>query len=288
MAGARHVLRTVEQQQVGAVAVASGAADLLVVAFRAVRHVEVDDEAHVRPVDAHAESDCGDDDDRLAAAEACQAGAFLDRAEAGVEGDRGQVFLAQFGGGAFGFRTAAAVDDAGLALVGLKEVQQLRGFAELRFGGDVQVWAMEAGGEDVRVLHVECGEDVVAGARVGGGGECDAWDAGEDLGEALEVAVLGAEFMAPGADAVGFVDGDERQLAAAQAVERAGREQAFGGDVEQIQPAGIEKVGDAGGLARFELGVQGAGGDAKLAQRGDLVVHQRDQRGDDQGSAFAD
>ena len=84
-------------------------------------------------------------------------------------------------------------------------------------GGDVQVGSVKAGGEDVGAAHVERRQYVVAGARVGGGRQGDTGDAGEDLREAFEVAVFRAELMAPGADAMGLVDGDERQVAAAQA-----------------------------------------------------------------------
>ncbi len=57
-----------------------------------------------------------------------------------------------------------------------------------------------------------------------------------------------------------------------------GGEQAFGRDVEQVEHAGIEVAADAAMLVGIKLGVQGGGGDADLAQGGDLVVHQRDQR----------
>ena len=68
---------------------------------------------------------------------------------------------------------------------------------------------------------------------------------------------------------------------------RAGAEQPFRRDIEQVEPSGIELAPDAALLLRVEIGMQRAGGDAKLAQRRHLVVHQRDQRGDDDGGAGA-
>ena len=70
VAGAGDVLAAVEEEGVGALAVPPCPADLLVEGFRAVRHVQVHDEADVGPVDAHAEGDGGHHDDGLAAAEA--------------------------------------------------------------------------------------------------------------------------------------------------------------------------------------------------------------------------
>jgi len=73
------VLAAVKQQRIGPLAVAAGAADLLVIRLRAVRHVEMDDEADVRPVDPHAEGDGRHHDHRLAAAEPGQADPLLQR-----------------------------------------------------------------------------------------------------------------------------------------------------------------------------------------------------------------
>ena len=56
-AAQRDVVDAVERQRVGRQPVAAGAADLLVVALDRLRQVGMDDEAHVRLVDAHAEGD---------------------------------------------------------------------------------------------------------------------------------------------------------------------------------------------------------------------------------------
>ena len=89
MARLRDVLPAEQQQRVGRVAVTAGAADLLVPRLRAVRHVEMHDEAHVGPVDAHAERDRRDDHQRLTRAEPRQRLALVLRLQPGMEGDRG-------------------------------------------------------------------------------------------------------------------------------------------------------------------------------------------------------
>ena len=85
------VLPAIQQQRLRRIAVAAGAADLLVVRLGAVRHVEMHDEAHVRPVDPHAEGDRRDHHHRLARAEPRQRCALRLGIQSGVEGDRGNA-----------------------------------------------------------------------------------------------------------------------------------------------------------------------------------------------------
>ena len=96
MARLGDVLAAVQQQRVRRIAVAAGAADLLVVRLRAVRHVEVHDEAHVRPVDAHAERDRRHHDHRLARAEPRQRLALLLGFQAGMKCDRRDALSTSF------------------------------------------------------------------------------------------------------------------------------------------------------------------------------------------------
>ena len=56
------VVEAVEHVRIGGRAVAPGAADLLIVGLDAARQVGMEDVAHVRLVDPHAEGDGGDDD----------------------------------------------------------------------------------------------------------------------------------------------------------------------------------------------------------------------------------
>ena len=60
---------------------------------------------------------------------------------------------------------------------------------------------------------------------------------GKSLPQRAELAVLRPEIVAPHADAVGLVDGDERQLRVLQELAEAVRDQPLGGDVEQLQSA---------------------------------------------------
>ena len=84
-----------------------------------------------------------------------------------------------------------------------------------------------------------------------------------------------------------FVDRDQGELAAPEPFQGACTQQAFRGHIKQIEAPVIEQVGDARNLARLQFRMERACGNIKLAQGGDLIVHQRDQRGDHECRAFA-
>ena len=147
-------------------------------------------------------------------------------------------------------------------------------------------WKLET--KTFALIHAQRREDVLLGARVGGRGQRDAGDAWEYVGQAGEFAKFRAEFVTPLGDAVGLVNGEQGERHARQAVHGAVAQQAFGGDVEQVELPFDQVAGDGAGLGGVDFGVQGAGVDADLAQGGDLVVHQGDQRRDDDRGAGAD
>ena len=59
-------------------------------------------------------------------------------------------------------------------------------------------------------------DDLTPRRRIRSGGERQARDIGEEIGETVEGAVFGPEIMAPVRKAVGLVDGDERETAGLQ------------------------------------------------------------------------
>ena len=129
-------------------------------------------------------------------------------------------------------------------------------------------------------FHPQRAQYVVPRARIGGRGQRDARHAGELIGQTRQAAVFRAELMSPLRDAMRLVDGEQRKLQARQPLQRAVRQQPLRRDVEQIELLLDQVARGAARLRRVELGMQCAGGDAKLAQRRDLIVHQRDQRRD--------
>jgi len=97
--------------------------------------------------------------------------------------------------------------------------------------------------------------------------------------------VVGAEVVAPLADAMRFVHGDQARADAPEERQCCARGEPFGRHVKELQPAFVEACED--GL-RFLLGVAGsqrAGLDPGFAQAADLVAHERDEGGDHDGHA---
>ena len=106
--------------------------------------------------------------------------------------------------------------------------------------------------------------------------------AGEEVAEG---AVIGAKVMAPGGDAVGLVDGDEGRLASSEHLGEVGDSHALGRDEEKLEGT-VEVV--AAGLAGFiagEAGVDAGDAEAGGSELGGLVVHEGDERADDECGA---
>src|SRR5918999_1175754 len=91
------VLRAIEEDRLRRLAVAPGAADLLVVGVERVRDRRVVDPPHVGLVDAHAERGGGGDGLQVAGHEPLLHGVALARAKAGVVRGGGDSALAQRG-----------------------------------------------------------------------------------------------------------------------------------------------------------------------------------------------
>ena len=127
------------------------------------------------------------------------------------------------------------------------------------------------------------------GASLGGGGgrQRDARHIGPAFVQHRQAQVFRAEIVAPLRDAVGLVDGEQRDVAAFQQLQAAVGQQALGRHVQQVQLAGQESLLDVAGHAPFLRRVEEGGAHAEFGQRVDLVLHQRDQGRHDDTGAFA-
>src|SRR3954468_24705183 len=120
------VLQAVGHPRVRGQPVAPGAAGLLVVALDALRQVEVRDEAHVRLVDTHAESDGRDHDEAILALEALLVPAARFGLHAGVIRESRNALRLEEGRRLIGLLARQAVDDARFAgMLGTHEVEEL-------------------------------------------------------------------------------------------------------------------------------------------------------------------
>ena len=151
---------------------------------------------------------------------------------------------------------------------------------------EAQVGAVEAGDADIGVVEAEALADVVAHEGVGGGGQSDDGRVAQAGSGGAEVAVAGAEVVAPLRDAVGLVDGEEGDVDAAQGGDKTTVGEALGGNVEEAEVAIGDAAQDVGLLLAGDSRIDGRGGDPVARERIDLVLHQREQGRDNEGEAI--
>ena len=144
-----------------------------------------------------------------------------------------------------------------------------------------EVRPVEAGDDGVGLLDPEALADVGDHRGRGRRGEGE-----HALGPELacpdgELEVVGPEVVAPLRDAVRLVDGEEGDLRGLELGEEALVVEALRGDVEQSQTAVAQPVRDVPGLVGTEARVEARGIHSPAGEEVDLVLHQRDQRRDD-------
>ncbi len=152
---------------------------------------------------------------------------------------------------------------------------------------DVEVVATEAVDEEGGLVELELGDDVALDRRGGGGGEGDDRGGAQGGQVVAECPVVGAEVVAPGGDAVGLVDGDEGRLALGEHLGEAGDAHALGGDEEELEGAVEVVAAGLAGLLAVEPGVDAGDLEAGGGELVGLIVHQGDERADDQRGAAA-
>ena len=176
-------------------------------------------------------------------------GLALLRRHAGVVGDDVDAALLQRRRQVVHVAAAQAVDDAGLAVVAVEDFADLFQQVVARQHAVGQVGPVEVADQDDGVAQGELGDDVAADLFGGGGGVGMDGGVGEELAEAGQHAIFGAEIVAPVADAVGLVDGEGVDADLLQHAVEVGLHQPFGRDEQQADVA----------LAQVDLGGEAVG-----------------------------
>ena len=133
------------------------------------------------------------------------------------------------------------------------------------------------------VLRPELAHDVLPHFRRCRRRERDRRRVAEVLAHLLHAEVARAEVVPPLAHAVRLVHREEGDADRGDALERAAEVEALRGDVEHLQLAALRAREAVGDLARGERGVQEGRREPARRERVHLVLHERDQRGDDDG-----
>ena len=129
-------------------------------------------------------------------------------------------------------------------------------------------------------------DNFFAGALVGGRGEGNARNVGEQLCQLTQLQVFAAEIVAPLRYAMRFVDGEQSDFQALQERQHARLHQALGRQIEHFHFAAFDPQSEVALLLGTQRGVQRSGGHAQFFEGGDLIVHQRDQRRNDHRQTF--
>jgi len=113
-----------------------------------------------------------------------------------------------------------------------------------------------------RVVQLQALRDLGAGIRRGRGRERNARHVRPALVQHRQAQVFRPEIVPPLRDAVRFVDGEQRDAAAFKQLQAAVGQQAFGGDVQQVELARQKRLFDVAGHAPLLRGVQERGAHA--------------------------
>ncbi len=268
--------------------VAARASRFLLVVLGRSRRARVHHEAHVRAIDPHPERDGGDHDVDALVEERFLIPAAHIVGQPGVVRRRPQAFSLQPDGQRLDFTARSAIDNAGLARVAFENLQKLA--MEIAAAQDAvgQVRPVERTDEDRRILQTQLGNNVAADALGRGRRERVQRHVGKIVAQAAELPVLGTKIVAPLADAVRFVDGDEPHAGLLQHAAKPLAPLAHQPLRRHVQQTALVVAQARQHRVAFvgcQRAVQIRGRHAVDAQAVDLILHQRNQRRDDQGEA---
>ena len=266
------------------------ASGLLVVSLQALGYVVVEDESHVGLVDAHAEGYGGHDDIDALHEEVVLGLRARGAVEAGMIGRRLDVVGLELGRQFFYRLARETVDDTALARVLLdKEHNLLVDLLGLGSHLVVEVGPVEGTLVLDGVLYLQIFLDIASHLVGGSSREGYHRRVANLVDGRSEVAVLGSEVVSPLRDAVGFIDGIERNLERLEKLEVLGLVERLGSHVEQLGLAVAHVIHHLCGLRLGERRVEVMGQSVVLADAidgVDLVFHQGDEWRHDDGSAL--
>ena len=209
------------------------------------------------------------------------------RIETGVVRQRLDAGFGQPAGGILDLLAAERVDDAGLSTVRIQELHQLGARVVLERDAVTDVRPIEARHELARPVQSQPLDDLLACARVGGGGKRDARHLRKAFLQDRQLAILRTEIVSPLRNAVRLVDGEQRSFDSLEQPKKALREEAFGRNVKQLELAGDQAALDLPLVLAGQARVEVCRGHAGFAQVVDLVLHQGNQRRHHDGGAWS-
>ncbi|MCG3120600.1 MAG: hypothetical protein ALAOOOJD_03365 [bacterium] len=282
----RHIAVAQQQQAIRAQPVAAGAADFLIIRFKVFRQIIMNDEAHVRFVDPHAERNGGDDNLRVIAEKGFLILRALFVGQAGMIGPRRVAELLQHRGQLIHLLAREAINNAGLLRMLLQKFESLIDRIGFTRDTEKKILAIETRDELLRGREVEIRGNIGAHALRRRGRERDADGLRKARPAFHQLAILRPKVMAPFRNAMRFIDGETIDLERGEKRQRFDFQQSFGRHVKQLCLTLTDAVEIALILIGRQRAVQKHGGHAELLQLRHLVFHQRNQRRDHDGETL--
>ena len=276
---AGEIVRTPQHDRHRRIAIAPRASGFLIVALDRFGDAGVGNEPHVGLVDSHAEGHRGDHHHLFGGHERRLVGrAHFGRQPCVIGQHRTARGRGQLVGQLLHLLAGRRIDDAGAGLLGHQRGQLTHRVVAVA-DGVADVGPVKPGNDQAVSGNPQLRQHIGAGLGIGGGGQGQARDVRKRVHQRPQRAIVRAEIVAPFGHAVRFVDGEQADGSLAQQLAEMALAGAFGRDVEQVQLARAEPV-DGLLAVGIDAGQRG-GADAVGQRRTQLVVHQRDQRGND-------
>ena len=283
LAGTGEILRPPEEMRDRRFAIAAGAARFLIIALDRLGQAGMGDEAHVGLVDPHAEGDGGDHHHILAGDEGGLVGGALGRVHAGMIGAHRPAVAPQRLGQLLGRGAGRRIDDT-RPRIGGEQIGKLPGQPVARMDGIADIGPVEARNDKAILGNAELDEDILARMRIRRRRQRQPRDIGKLIEQRPQQPIVGAEIMPPFGHAMRLIDREQRDLRRAQQIAEPLAARPFRRDIEQVQFAIAQPV-----LRLAPVGIdagQAGGADADSGRCTQLVMHQRDQRRDDDAAAI--
>jgi len=195
------------------IAITAGTADFLVIGFQGVRHIRMDDEAHVRPVNTHTERIRGDNDSGLARHESILHGLPVADGESRVVGNSIDVVPAECTMDVFNVASSAGIDDSRPA-PGTEFDNRLHFLANGRHfpNLEIEVRPIESADHLGRTFDTELLEDVRTNNRRRRCRQSDNRRLPKTVDGASKSQIVRTKIMSPQGNAMCFVNGKQAHL----------------------------------------------------------------------------
>ena len=213
-------------------------------------------------------------------------GIALFRRHSGMVGRRRVPFLLKEVRDGLDALAGEGVDDPALRFMVVEEIAELViPVLDPVADGDLEVVAVDLPLKDFGTVQAQQAQDVLAHMRRRRRGKGGDGDPGKEIPQLREGTVVGPKFMPPFTDTVRFVNDEVVKPDIREDRAHPLRVEAFGGEVEEVDLPGIEPPYDLAALLRRLHRGEHLRAHPLGFETLDLVVHEGEQRGDDDGRA---